>query len=247
MFPFPSRAAVLGGILAVAASFAAADALHASPTMNGGQDLPTATQAQERPSLVVAPFDFSAISTNLTPETRSAMEAFANALGQGQNGNGQERSEDNFAAGVADRMVEHLLETGRFRILERKAMGAMEGERAMSAEQARLAGARYMLTGSITKMGIQAKKGGLCRGSLCVGGSGSTAHITLTARIVDTATGEIVLATSADASANKSGGMSVAMKGISVGGGQGAESAAILAEAMDIATRNLVEKIDARW
>jgi len=135
-----------------------------------------------------------------------------------------------YGRAAADLLFEQLLETGYFRIVERRALEGVKSEQDLVgsdraaanqsvAQQAKLHGAKYMVTGAITKFGrSQDKKAGFGGIAAAIVGqkmggafsgvsSGKTTYqIEITARIVDTETGEVAAAMTSDGSAvgNKS-------------------------------------------
>ena len=101
---------------------------------------------------------------------------------------------------AADELVTQLLKTGAYRMIERTQLAAVMAEQDLGASGAvdattaadigRLLGAQLILTGSITQFSIETVSGGF-RG---IGGSRSKAETILDVRLVDTTTGEILLA-----------------------------------------------------
>ena len=101
---------------------------------------------------------------------------------------------------AADELVTQLLKTGAYRMIERTQLAAVMAEQdlgasgavdaATAADIGRLLGAQLILTGSITQFSIETVSGGF-RG---IGGSRSKAETILDVRLVDTTTGEILLA-----------------------------------------------------
>ena len=151
----------------------------------------------QRPALAVAAFEFGTVATQITSDmrTRRRLEragvadgtAFAEALG----------------TGVADLLVEKLIESQRFRVFERRQLDAVKREQALAqSNDDEIPRARYLITGSISRLGLDDKEiGGLAAGlgsaALLgrVAGLGmkhSSTSLHLTARVVDTRTGEII-------------------------------------------------------
>ena len=158
---------------------------------------PIHTQSPERPAVTVTPFDYGTIASqiNADPSTRGHLSrygiqdaaAFAAALG----------------AGASDLVVEQLVQSDRFRVFERRQLDALTREQTLEASsQDRLARARYVITGSVTRLGVGGKQiagvGSAIAATAFLGRiigvdtKQSTTTVHLTARVVDTRTGEII-------------------------------------------------------
>jgi curli biogenesis system outer membrane secretion channel CsgG len=167
----------------------------------------------ELPSITVTAFEYGAVASQLNGDdrTRRRMEhigvrdgtAFAEALGRG----------------AADLIVEKLIESERFRVFERKQLDAVRREQQLDAEgHDAIARARYVVTGSVTRLGLNEDVGGIAGGvathalfgrlaALGVNQSSTTIH--LTARVVDTRTGEIIGSFTGEGVSNKRWGVTV--------------------------------------
>ena len=168
--------------------------------------------------------------------------------------------------GMADQVVDALLEDGSFRVIERKKLDTVLAEQDFSnsnradpsasklAKLGKVLGVRYIIAGSITKFGGEEKNyggGGLVKGKL--GGLGlkkAKTEVTLTARMIDATTGEILVSAKGEGVSTKGGGVKVG----ALGGGGGAgfsmsssdyKSSAI-GEAQEAATKDLVAKFIAK-
>lgn len=107
---------------------------------------------------------------------------------------------DRLGEAAADELVTQLLKTGSYRMIERSQLAAVLAEQDLGASGAvdastaanigRLLGAQLILTGSITQFSIETVSGRF-RG---LGGSRSKAQTILDVRLVDTTTGEILVA-----------------------------------------------------
>src|SRR5882762_10179487 len=115
----------------------------------------------------------------------------------------------NIGKGMADQVVDALLEEGSFRVIERKKLDTVLAEQDFSnsdradpsaaklAKLGKVLGVRYIIAGSITKFGGEEKNyggGGLIKGKL--GGLGlkkAKTEVNLTARMIDATTGEILV------------------------------------------------------
>ena len=119
---------------------------------------------------------------------------------------------DNLGAAAADELVTQLLKTGSYRMIERSQLAAVLAEQDLGASGAvdastaanigRLLGAQLILTGSITQFSIETISGRF-RG---LGGSRSKAETILDVRLIDTTTGEILMAESGEGEKTWGGG-----------------------------------------
>ncbi len=215
----------------------------------------------DRPTITVTDFDFGTVASQIASDrdTRKRLEKMG------------VRDHQGFAAqlgvGAADLIVERLIETGSFRVLERKQLAAINQEQKLSADSLGLAGAnstvtavpltraRYIVTGSVTRLGFETKHlGGLVgrlAGPAFLYGLGAKKQLTevhLTARVVDTQTGEIVASFTGEGLSDKGWGVTVfGMGGWGLGGAKmgssGIQETAI-GEATSIAARNIAERIN---
>ena len=114
--------------------------------------------------------------------------------------------------GVADMIVDGLVDDGSYRVIERKRLDAILAEQNFSnsdradpsaasvAKLGKALGVKYLIVGSITKFGTENKDikvggggwGGAGFGLGKVGTSKGKATVAITARMVDTTTGEIM-------------------------------------------------------
>jgi curli biogenesis system outer membrane secretion channel CsgG len=174
--------------------------------------------------------------------------------------------EYNIGKGMADQVVDALLEDGSFRVIERKKLDTILAEQDFSASDradpsaakltklGKVLGVKYIIAGSITKFGGEEKSyggGGLIKGKL--GGLGlkkAKTEVSLTARMIDTTTGEILLSAKGEGVSTKGGGLKVG----ALGGGGGAGfsmgssdyKASAIGEAQEAATKDLIVKIVAK-
>src|SRR5262249_51549079 len=126
--------------------------------------------------------------------------------------------------GVADLIVDGLVEDGSFRVIERKRLDAILAEQNFSnsdradpsaktvAAIGKALGVKYLIVGSVTKFGLEDNSksvGGAGFGSKFgigkVGKSEGKANVAITARIVDTTTGEIMASAKGDGTSKRSG------------------------------------------
>jgi curli biogenesis system outer membrane secretion channel CsgG len=174
--------------------------------------------------------------------------------------------EYNIGKGMADQVVDALLEDGTFRVIERKKLDTILAEQDFSASDradpsaaklsklGKVLGVKYIIAGSITKFGGEEKSyggGGLLKGKL--GGLGlkkAKTEVTLTARMIDTTTGEILLSAKGEGLSTKGGGLKVGALGGGGGAGFSMSSsdykASAIGEAQEAATVDLIAKIVAK-
>jgi len=168
--------------------------------------------------------------------------------------------------GMSDQVVDELVNDGSFRVIERKKLDTVLAEQdfaqsdradpsaAKLAQVGKVLGVKYIISGSITKFATSDKKyggGGLIGGKL--GGLGlkkAKSEVTVTARMIDATTGEIMLSAKGEGISNKGGGLTVG----GFGGGGGAAfsmgsseyKASALGEAQEMACKLLVEQLIAK-
>jgi curli biogenesis system outer membrane secretion channel CsgG len=164
--------------------------------------------------------------------------------------------------GVATQIVDALVNDGRFRVFERKQLQTVLAEQdfaqsrraapsaASLAKVGKVLGVRYLLTGSITKFGSEQKKYGAGLAGAALGPVGmlnykkAKTEVGLTARLIDTTTGEIVLSATGAGLSKKGGGIGVglgahaAAAGLDMAGSDYRSSA--IGEAQDLACTQLV-------
>jgi curli biogenesis system outer membrane secretion channel CsgG len=168
--------------------------------------------------------------------------------------------------GMADQVVDALVNDGTFRVIERKKLDTILAEQDFAASDradpsagklakiGKVLGVKYIIAGSITKFGGEEKSyggGGLIKGKL--GGIGlkkAKTEVTLTARMIDATTGEILLSAKGEGVSKKGGGLSIG--GIGGGGGAGFSmgssdyKASAIGEAQEQACNLLVQALVAK-
>ena len=168
--------------------------------------------------------------------------------------------------GMADQVVDALVNDGSFRVIERKKLDTVLAEQdfarsdradpsaAKLAKVGKVLGVKYIIAGSITKFGGEEKNygGGLLgRGKL--GGLGlkkAKTEVSVTARMIDATTGEILMSTKGEGISKKGGGLKVGALGGGGGAGFSMSSsdykASAIGEAQEMATQLLVAAILAK-
>lgn len=125
--------------------------------------------------------------------------------------------------GIADMLVQKLLDDGKFRVFERKALDKLITEQnfsnsdradpATAAKLGKMAGVDAIIIGSITQFGRDDKKTGVggfggAAGRFGIGGiqkKEAKAICAITARLVDTTTGEILASVTGSGESKRSG------------------------------------------
>jgi curli biogenesis system outer membrane secretion channel CsgG len=127
--------------------------------------------------------------------------------------------------GIADILVDGLVEDGTYRVIERKRLDAILAEQNFSnsdradpaaaqvAKIGKALGVKFLIIGSITKFGMEDKGmklggGGWGGGKFGLGEVGTKkgkATVALTARMVDSTTGEIMASAKGEATSSRSG------------------------------------------
>jgi curli biogenesis system outer membrane secretion channel CsgG len=176
--------------------------------------------------------------------------------------------------GVADQIVDALINDGSFRVIERKRLDTILAEQdfaqsdraapdaAKLSKVGKVAGVRYIITGSITQFHTSDRRfGGGVAGAVAKGVLGPVGGVSfrkvkhevkLTARLIDTTTGEVVVSTMGEGRSNKGQGAAVDMDPSGSGNGVGFSMtssdyrASGLAEAQEKATITIVQAILAK-
>lgn len=171
--------------------------------------------------------------------------------------------------GVADLIVDGLVEDGAYRVIERKRLDALLAEQNFSnsdradpsaakvAKLGKALGVKYLLVGSITKFGTEQKDmkvggGGWGGGKFGVGSVGTKkgkATVAVTVRMVDTSTGEILASAKGEGVSSRSGlmlgggggGGGGALGGIEMGSSDYKDT--VLGEATELAVKQVVAKL----
>jgi curli biogenesis system outer membrane secretion channel CsgG len=172
--------------------------------------------------------------------------------------------------GVADLVVDGLVEDGSYRVIERKRLDAILAEQNFSnsdradpsaqtvAQLGKALGVKYLIVGSITKFGTENKNLGVGGGAFgggrfglgSVGTKKGKATVALALRLVDTTTGEIMASAKGEGESKRSGLM---LGGGGAGGGEGGFGGVsmgssdfretVLGEATEMAVKQVVEKL----
>lgn len=222
---------ILGSIaLLLVSALAVAQAAPGAETVESPVAVPLASG---RPTITVTDFDFGTVAAQISSDKRARKQLEKMGV----------KDTYGFAAqlgvGAADLIVEKLLTTSAFRILERKQLAAIQQEQGIGSDPVRadsvqvaLGGhrvtrARYIVSGSVTRLGFEERHLGGILGraaSPFVYGLGAKKNITevfLTARVIDTESGEIVASFTGEGVSDKGWGLTMfGMGGWGLGGGK---------------------------
>jgi curli biogenesis system outer membrane secretion channel CsgG len=131
--------------------------------------------------------------------------------------------------GMADQVVDALVNDGSFRVIERKKLDTVLAEQDFAASDradpsaAKLAkigkvlGVKYILAGSITKFSTESRGGGVRVKGIGLGGKKTKSEVALTARVIDATTGEIMISAKGLGESSKGGGFDFSKGGFGVG------------------------------
>jgi curli biogenesis system outer membrane secretion channel CsgG len=131
---------------------------------------------------------------------------------------------EDIGTGISDMLIDELVNDGSFRVIERKRLDAILAEQDLAQSDradpgakalvqiGKLLGARYVVTGSVTKFGTENSRksiGGGGWGSRygvgSVGTAKGKANVAITTRIIDTTTGEIMASAKGEGTSKRSG------------------------------------------
>jgi len=210
----------------------------------------TSPQKPKRPHVAVMPFDYGTISD-------------------------QWWGDRDIGKGVADQIVDALVNDGTFIVVERSKLDTVLAEQdfahsnraepkaASLAKVGKVLGVKYILTGSITKFGTEEKNINAGPAGVLLGPAGNLnlkkakTEVALTGHLVDTTSGEVVVAGEGSGLSKKGGGVSarsmnplnplgsLGAPGGGAGGGVTAPEyrSSAIGEAQELATQALVRDI----
>ena len=182
---------------------------------------------------VVATPDLAAAQSKSSRPTVAVLDLDFGSVQQWWSGNWD------IGKGVADLLVDELVNDGSFRVIERKRLDAILAEQNFSnseradpdaasvAKIGKALGVKYLIVGSITKFGTENKNMGVNGGAFGggkfgigkVGTSKGKATVAVTVRMVDTSTGEIMISAKGQAESSRSGMLLGGAGGGGAGGG----------------------------
>ena len=160
--------------------------------------------------------------------------------------------------GMADQVVDALVNDGTFRVIERKKLDTVLAEQdfarsdradpsaAKLAKVGKVLGVKYIMSGSITKFATEARGGNVRVKGIGLGGKKTKSEVNLTARIIDATTGEILVSAKGHGESSKGGGFDFAKGGFGVGTNSEEWRASGLGDAQESATKDLIVQIVAK-
>ena len=193
---------------------------------------PSFAQKNARPQIAVLDFDFGAVD---------------NWWGQYDIGKG-----------IADQLVDALVEDGSFRVIERKKLATILGEQdfaasgradpsaATMAKIGKVLGIKYLLVGSITKFSTEKKGQGIRVKGIGLGAGKAKSDCRLTGRIIDMTTGEIMLSAKGVGESTKGGSFNFSKGGFGVGENAEEWRQSGLGDAQEAATADLIKQLVAK-
>jgi curli biogenesis system outer membrane secretion channel CsgG len=131
--------------------------------------------------------------------------------------------------GMADQVVDALVNDGSFRVIERKKLDTVLAEQdfahsdradpsaAKLAKIGKVLGVKYIIAGSITKFSTEKRGGGVRVKGIGLGGGKAKSQVALTARVIDATTGEVVASAKGLGESSKGGGFDFSKGGFGVG------------------------------
>jgi curli biogenesis system outer membrane secretion channel CsgG len=186
----------------------------------------------DKPALMVMGFESGTVSAQVK-DKRGFM-----AMLTGRRGENEKYDPSQLGVGIADMLIEKLLATGQFRLLERKPQESTTGR-------------HFIVTGSVTRFGFEERNvGGFAANVATMGLLSVKRHktdVVLTARVINAATGEIVASMTSEGISGKGGGLRVfGMGSNGAGGGDLSTSnfrSTAIGQATERAVAHLAEKI----
>ena len=160
--------------------------------------------------------------------------------------------------GMADQVVDALVNDGSFRVIERKKLDTVLAEQDFSASDradpsaaklskiGKVLGVRYIIAGSITKFATESRGGAVRVKGIGLGGKKAKSSVNLTARLIDTTTGEIMLSAKGAGESSKGGGAEFASGGFGVGTNSEEWRQSGLGDAQEMACNELVAQLIAK-
>lgn len=200
-----------------------------SPVLANNSPVMVAQNSQEKVRLAVMDFDYSSISN---PSYLNLIE------GAGR--------------GVSDVVVTELVETGKYRVIERSRLNTVLQEQNLgasgrmdastAAEIGRLLGVELVMLGSITQFDLQDRNTGFGMFGFGFGNQTKKALVTINSRLVNTTTGEILMTAEGKAEVAQVDGQ-VRVRGVGVGTSTN-NDATLLTVATQDAVKQIITKME---
>ncbi len=160
--------------------------------------------------------------------------------------------------GIADQLVDALVEDGSFRVIERKKLATILGEQDFAASGradpsaqtmakiGKVLGVKYILVGSITKFSTESRGGGVRVKGIGLGGKKTKSEVRITGRIIDMSTGEIMVSGKGVGESSKGGGIDFSKGGSGIGTNSEEWRQSGLGDAQEACTKDLIKQIVAK-
>ena len=160
--------------------------------------------------------------------------------------------------GMADQVMNALVDTGAFRVIERKKLDTVLAEQEFSnsdraapseakrIKMGKMLGVQYIVTGSITKFSTEQKGGSVRVKGIGLGAGKAKTEVNLTARIIDVNTGTILVGAKGNGVSKKGGGLSFSKGGTGFDMDNPEFRASAIGEAQQAACDQLVAEIVAK-
>jgi curli biogenesis system outer membrane secretion channel CsgG len=160
--------------------------------------------------------------------------------------------------GMAEMTTTALVESGKFRVLERQQINDVLGEQdfgdtgrvdpSTAAKIGKIVGAQYLLYGTVNEFEYSksGETGGVRIAGVRVGAGQAKAHIGMDVRVVDAVTGEIVFSTRSTANASRTG-FKVGYSGSDFGANVGAFRKTPMGEATRKAIEDAIGKLSGQF
>jgi curli biogenesis system outer membrane secretion channel CsgG len=240
-----------------------ASALSLALLASGAAPLPAQpSESQRQTTVVVMPFEFAtSVPVAPRPVLPHRPAIWPRPIGQPSVAASVDESsgyvDDPIGVGIADLLVERLLQLPGIRVVERRRLDLLMGEQRLSSGDSRdtargeiprtILRARYIITGSVTRFGTEERRalGGL-GGAFGLGGLGfkrPKTQVALTARVIDAATGEVVASMTGNGTSAKGGSILIAGVGGGVGGGVAITSSEFRSSALGEATGRAIDAL----
>lgn len=219
-----------------------------------------AQEAPARPIITVGDFEYGTVASQFTTDKNTRKQLSKMGIGDSQ------ALAAALGVGATDMLVEKLLAAGEFRVVERKRLASIRQEQGIASPAedsgaalrgltagepaARFLRARYIITGSVTRLGFEDKQLGGIAGQLAsnvflygLNVKKKKTEVHLTARLIDIETGEIIASYTGRGESRKGGGISVGGMGSWGLGGGGGKTDNIRETAIGEATQRAATKL----
>jgi curli biogenesis system outer membrane secretion channel CsgG len=135
--------------------------------------------------------------------------------------------------GVSDILVNKLVDSGKYSVIERSKLDAILKEQNLgasgrvdastAAQIGKLLGVDVVVIGSVTGFNIERDNGGVCAFGVCAGGKKAAANVQLNVRMVNTTTGEIITTAEGKGKSGRGDG-NLSVRGFSINSNSNKES-----------------------